>query len=71
MDAGIQAKGQHLPITIISDGSLIPENLPLAKKDAAWVQKVLLSHNTTLKNTWLLTVDKSDHILWLPKEDCL
>ena len=71
MDAGIQTKKQYLPITIISDGSLIPENLPLAGKDAAWVQKVLLTHNATLKNTWLLTVDKSDRILWLPKEDCL
>lgn len=71
MDAGIEAKKQYLPVTIISDGSLIPENLPLAGKDAAWVQKVLLTHNATLKNTWLLTVDKSDRILWLPKEDCL
>ena len=68
MDAGIEAKKQYLPVTIISDGCLIPENLPLAKKDAAWVQKVLLTHNATLKNTWLLTVDKSDRILWLPKE---
>ena len=71
MDAGIQAKRQYLPITIISDGCLIPENLTLAKKDAAWVQKVLQSHHTTLEKTWLLTVDKSDRILWLPKEDCL
>ena len=71
MDAGIEAKKQYLPVTIISDGSLIPENLPLAGKDAAWVQKVLLTHNATLKNTWLLTVDKSDRIVWSPQEDCL
>ena len=71
MDAGIEAKKQYLPVTIISDGSLIPENLPLAGKDAAWVQKVLQEHHATLKKTWLLTVDKSDRILWIPKEDCL
>ena len=71
MDAGIEAKKQYLPVTIISDGCLIPENLPLAKKDAAWVQRVLQERHTTLAQTWLLTVDKSDRILWIPKEDCL
>lgn len=70
MDAGIEVKKQYMPITIISDGSLLPENLTLAQKDAAWVQKVLQSHHATLAQTWLLTVDKSDHILWIPKEDC-
>ncbi len=71
MDAGIEAKKQYLPVTIISDSCLIPENLPLAKKDAAWVQRVLQERHTTLAQTWLLTVDKSDRILWIPKEDCL
>ncbi len=71
MDAGIEAKKQYLPVTIISDGCLIPENLPLAGKDAAWVQRVLQERHTTLAQTWLLTVDKSDRILWIPKEDCL
>ena len=60
-----------MPVTIISDGCLISENLTLAQKDAAWVQKVLLAHHATLEQTWLLTVDKSDRILWLPREDCL
>ncbi len=71
MDAGIETKKQYMPITIISDGSLLPENLTLAQKDAAWVQRVLQEHHATLAKTWLLTVDKSDHILWIPKEECL
>lgn len=71
MDAGIQVQKQYMPITIVSDGCLLSENLELAQKDAAWVQRVLLSHHATLEQTWLLTVDKSDRILWLPKEDCL
>ncbi len=68
IDAGIQAKKQHLPITIISDGCLLTDNLPLAGKDSAWVQRVLTQKNSTLSSTWLLTVDEADHILWYPKE---
>ncbi len=67
-DAGIQATRQYLPVTIVSDGCLLEENLRLAGKDAAWVQRVLREKNTTLANTWLLTVDDSDHILWYAKE---
>lgn len=68
-DAGIQASAQYLPMTIISDGQLLSENLEKAGKNAAWVQKVLKSHSTDLKSTWLLTVDKSDNILWYGKEE--
>lgn len=68
-DAGITVKKQYLPYTIISDGQLIEENLEKAGKDLPWLQKVLKSHRTTLQNTWLLTVDKADHILLLEKEE--
>ena len=67
-DAGIQAKKQSLPVTIIDDGRLLRKNLPLVNKDETWVDKVLHSHNTTQEETFLLTVDNLDHILWLPKE---
>lgn len=66
--AGIQAGKQHLPVTIIEHGKLLPENLALAKKDENWVSRVLRNHRSTIANTYLLTVDASDHILWLPKE---
>ena len=45
------------------------ENLAVAKKDKKWVQKILDEHRTSLKRTWLLTVDEKDHVLWLPKEE--
>lgn len=67
-DAGVQAKEQYLPITIISDGRLLTENLKKAGKDAVWVQKVLNSHNAELAQTWLLTVDAADTVLWFRKE---
>ena len=68
-DAGVPVKPQYLPVSIIEDGYLYEENLALAGKDRKWVQKILNEHSTSLKETWLLTVDEKGHILWLPKED--
>ena len=51
-EAGIQADRQDLPVTLIDDGRLLRKNLPLAKKDENWVQRVLRSHNTTIKQTF-------------------
>jgi uncharacterized membrane protein YcaP (DUF421 family) len=67
-EAGIQAGKQALPVTIIDDGRLLKKNLPIAKKDENWVKRVLNAHNSTLEDTFLLTVDEADTILWLPKE---
>ena len=67
-DAGIPARPQQLPITIISDGQLIPDNLTLAKKDHRWVQTVLQQHHATIQETWLLTVDGGNRIVFYRKE---
>ena len=67
-EAGVDTRRQALPVTIINDGQLMKKNLALAKKDEAWVQNVLRSHNATAQDTFLLTVDAMDQILWLPKE---
>ena len=67
-DAGIQARKQYLPITIISDGRLLSDNLKLSGKDMGWVERILKAHNATLAETWLLTVDKGDRVLWYRKE---
>ena len=68
-EANINTPKQLLPITIIDDGKLLKKNLPLAKKDEHWVQRVLVNQGSTLKDTFLLTVDAAGTILWLPKED--
>lgn len=67
-DAGIPARPQQLPITIISDGKLLQDNLAVAKKDLGWVQRVLRERDASVADTWLLTVDKADHILFYRKE---
>ncbi len=68
-DAGVQAGKQYLPVTIIEDGYVSKDNLKKAGKDAAWLSRVLSQRKTTQKQTLLLTVDKSDRILFIPREE--
>ena len=67
-DAGIQVGRQSLPIMVVSDGTLLEKNLPVIKKDRAWVDRVLQEQGATLAETWLLTVDGQDKILFYRKE---
>ena len=67
-EAGIQVQKQFLPVTIVSDGKLLKGNLALSGKDLGWVNRVLAEKNATVQTTWLLTVDKADHIVFYRKE---
>ena len=67
-EVGIQPKEQYLPVTIVSDGVLLRENLSRACKDEDWVRQTLSQYRAVVANTWLLTVDKADHVFWLGKE---
>ncbi len=66
--AGVQAEKQYLPLTVVSDGVLLQDNLKKAGKDLPWLHKVLKKHNCRLKDTWLLTVDGADNVVFLQKE---
>ena len=67
-DAGIKVRQQFLPITIVSDGELIEQNLTVAKKDRNWLKQILEEHHAQLEDTWLLTIDKANHVTFLRKE---
>ena len=67
-EAGIVPKPRYLPVTIIEDGVLMNENMEKAGKDEAWVRRVLGDHRASIPGTWLLTVDRDDHVFWLGKE---
>ena len=67
-EAGIQVKKQYLPLTIISDGKLLEDNLKKAGKNKLWVTKILEQEDCSIKNTWLLTVDGGDRITFYQKE---
>ena len=68
-DAGIPTPSQHLPITVISDGKLIRSNLEKSGKDDAWLRQVLKDKESTVAQTWLLTVDEGNHIRFYRKEE--
>ena len=67
-EAGIQAKPQYIPLTLVSDGKVLMENLKKANKDLIWVEKKLKEHQADIKSTYLLTVDGADHIFFCRKE---
>ena len=68
-DLQVHPKDRYLPITIVSDGCLLEENLRLSGRDGEWLRKTLGDYRATVAGTWLLTVDKQGHILWLGKEE--
>ena len=68
-DAKIKASKQSLPVTVVSDGRLLKENLQVAKKDGAWLRRVLQERKTTLEDTYLLTVDESGRVCYIPREE--
>ena len=68
-DAKIKASKQSLPVTVVSDGRLLKENLQVAKKDGAWLRRVLQERWKTLVDTYLLTVYESGRVCYIPREE--
>ncbi len=67
-DAKIQPQRQYLPLTVISDGKLLWDNLRKAGKDEGWLARVLEEQDGDIHSTWLLTVDGSDQVRYYRKE---
>lgn len=67
-DLNIHPKDRCLPVTIVSDGCLMEDNLQLTGRDREWLRSTLGNYRATVAGTWLLTVDKQGHVLWLGKE---
>ena len=68
-DAGIKAGKQYLPVTVIEDGYLSTDNLHKAGKTGAWLESELRRHKATVSETFLLTVDGGNHVIWVGKEE--
>lgn len=65
--AKLRPQPQYLPITVISDGRLLPDNLKKAGRDLRWLEKTLSKQHTTVKSTLLLTVDAGGNVVFYPK----
>lgn len=68
MAAGISAKDDELPYTIISDGRLLTDNLQKSGKDRAWLEKLLRQHNCPQKEVFLLTVDRKNTVYFCKRD---
>lgn len=67
-EAGIVTDQASLPITIVTDGKLIRDNLQKAGKDDRWLQKTLSQNKATLKETFLLTVNGRNQVCFYKKD---
>lgn len=67
--AGIRVQDGELPVTLISGGRLMEENLRLSGRDRAWLGGVLENNGCTVGTTLLLTVDKNGKTYLVRRED--
>lgn len=66
--AGDGARDQSLPVTLVSDGKLLTENLKAAGRDRAWVGRTLREKGAGIAATFLLTVDGQGEVCHIRKE---
>ena len=62
-DAGILPSAQSLPVTVISDGRLLEENLKKAGKNRDWLEKILAQEKAKRAEVFLLTVDGQNRVM--------
>ncbi len=68
-EAGITANEELLPITIITDGRIMDDNLKKAGKNRKWLEKTLAQNRLNIKQTLLLTVDANNKVYFTKKEE--
>ena len=68
-DAGVHVDDLHLPITLISGGRLLRENLGLLGKSEAWVRESLSAYNCEIRDVFLLTCEPGGKLYLSIRED--
>ena len=61
-EAGIPVQPMGFPVTIISSGRLLRENLPVAGRSEDWVEGVLRDHRCRIRDVYLMTVEPGGRI---------
>lgn len=61
-DVNIETAPMFLPITIISNGTLLNENLKISGRSESWVHQQLSGRNCKIQQVLLLTVDPSGNV---------
>ena len=68
-DAKIKTQPLALPITVISSGKLLKENLRLSGRSDAWLDEVLRAHSSQISDILLLTVESNGKIYITKKQE--
>ncbi len=56
------------PLVLVSDGRINEDYLTLCRKDHRWLNQVIASHQLSLKQVFLLTLDQKGTVELIPKE---
>lgn len=68
-DAGQSVTETELPVTLISDGNVLSNNLPVSGHDQAWLDTQLRERKALPQEVLLMTVDSAGHIVFIRKEN--
>lgn len=68
-DAGIRVHENALPVTLISGGKLMRDNLLCCGHDLAWLEQLLHQHRLRIQDVFLLTVDELGRVYLLRREE--
>ena len=68
-DAGISVDPLRLPVTVISGGRLLSENLAVLGKTEAWVQECLRPYGCGIRDVFLLTCEPGGKLYLSIRED--
>ncbi len=68
-DLGLPGGSAALPLSVISDGKILWENLKKLERERAWLDAILMREGyQTAKDVFLLQADENENILLIPKE---
>lgn len=67
-DAQIPVRPQSLPVTVISDGRIIKDNLKKAGKDQRWLEKQLQNRSCRASEVFVMTVDGDNQVFLVKKQ---
>lgn len=67
--AGVCVEDTALPVTIISNGRVLEENLPLLGKPRVWVEQTLEHYHCKARDVYLLSAEPGGKLYFSVKED--
>jgi uncharacterized membrane protein YcaP (DUF421 family) len=67
-EAGVKVEERLLPVTVVQDGHIFPEDLKRLGKDEAWAISALRDRKLRLKDVILMTVDAGGNITVIPRD---